>query len=241
MSHGGIGFMVGLLRPLYERYFRVTSHGAENIPPAGAAILACNHSGTIPLDAMMLSCDVLWRSEPPRVLRVVVDYFVDALPAINVLYARAGAVGGSRANFHDLLSKGELVGVFPEGVPGIGKPFSERYQLQNWRQGHAELAILHQVPVVPCAVVGAEEQWPQIGRIPGINVFGAPYLPIVATPLPLPVRYHIYYGEPIPIPELFDAGDARRAGKVAQASRLVREAVEGLIARGLDERAGVFR
>jgi len=241
MNRDGVALMVGLLRPLYERYFRVTSHGAENIPAEGAAIVACNHSGTIPLDAMMLACDVLWNTTPPRALRVVVDYFVDALPAVNVLYARAGAVGGSRANFHDLLDRGELIGVFPEGVPGIGKPFAERYQLRPWRPGHAELAIRHQVPVVPCAVIGAEEQWPQIGRIHSIRPFGSPYTPIVATPFPLPVHYHIHYGEPVPLGELYAAEDARRAGAVAEAAGLVRDAVQGLIDRGLAQRKGVFR
>ncbi len=241
MSHDGVAFIVGLLMPLYERYFRVQSHGIEHVPREGGAILACNHSGTVPIDAMMMCVDVLLKAETPRALRVVVDHFVDLMPAINVLYARGGAVGGSRANFHDLLSRGELVGVFPEGLPAIGKPFWNRYELQDWRPGHAELAIRHQVPIVPCAVIGAEEQWPQIGRIPGVNFLGSPYIPIVATPLPMPVRYHIWYGEPIDIPSLYPAEECRRRSAVEEASGLVKSAVAGLIERGLAEREGVFR
>ena len=240
-SHDGLLAMAGLLQPLYARYFRVVSHGADHIPAEGGAIVACNHSGTAPIDAMMLALDVLWNTDPPRPLRVVIDHFVDMLPTINVLFHRAGAVGGSRANFHNLLEAGEIVGVFPEGVPGIGKGFAKRYQLQEWRPGHAELAIRHQVPIVPTAVIGAEEQWPQIGKIESVNAFGLPYLPIVATPLPLPVRYHIWYGEPIPIPDLYAPEDAHRKPRVHEAAQRVREAVEGLIERGLSERAGVFR
>jgi 1-acyl-sn-glycerol-3-phosphate acyltransferase len=240
MSHEGIAFMVGMLRPLYERYFRVTSYGAEHIPETGAAMIACNHSGTIPLDAMMLACDVLWNTHPPRSLRVLVDHFVDGLPGVNVVYARAGAVGGSRGNVHALMSAGELLGVFPEGVPGIGKPFSERYQLQAWRPGHAELAIQHGVPVVPACVIGAEEQWPQVARIRWIKPFGSPYLPVVATPLPMPVHYRIHYGEPIPRGELYRPEDARRRDAVEEAAGLVRDAVQALIHKGLEQRTGVF-
>ncbi len=210
---------------LYQYYFRVSSHGAENIPAAGPAVLACNHSGTLPLDAMMCAHDILRNSPGHRPPRIAMDWFVPKLPWVNLLCIRAGGVNGSRGNFHALLESGELILVFPEGVPGIGKPFSKRYQLQEWRPGHAELAIRHAAPVVPMAVIGAEEQWPQIARLEGFSAFGAPYLPIPLTPLPMPVKYHIYYGEPIPIPELYSREQARDAGAVREAA----------------EREGVFR
>jgi 1-acyl-sn-glycerol-3-phosphate acyltransferase len=240
MSQTGIAFALALMKPLYKNYFRVTSHGAHNIPSEGAAILASNHSGMLPIDAFMMCCDVVWQGQPPRPLRVVMDHFVDLLPGAGVFFTRAGAVSGSRGNFHNLLDQGELVAVFPEGTPGIGKPFSERYKLQEWRIGHAELAIRHQVPVVPVAVVGAEEQWPQLTRLP-IQFMGAPYLPIPVLPFPLPVHYHILYGAPIPIPELFEASDCMRADAVHQAAMMVRDSVADLIRDGLELRDGVFR
>ena len=155
------------------------------------------------------------------------------------MFTRAGSVGGSRGNFHALLESGELIGVFPEGVPGISKPFSQRYQLQRWREGHAELAIRHQVPVVPVAVIGAEEQMPLIARI-DIHPFGVPHVPIVGSPVPLPVKYRILYGEPIPIPERYAAGRANDPECVAAVASTVRASVEALIAQGLRERQGVF-
>ena len=88
------------------------------------------------------------------------NHFVPALPFIGTIFARGGMVGGSRGNVRALLEAGELLMIFPEGTPGIIKPFHKRYQLQKFRVGHAELAIRHQVPVIPVGIVGAEEQLP---------------------------------------------------------------------------------
>lgn len=239
-SDAGVERGLALTAPLYERWFRVMSTGVENIPPAGPTLLTANHSGTLPFDAAMLWADIVRNSRPRRVPRPVLDTFVSALPFFNVLFARAGCVGGSRANVEVALESGELLLVFPEGVPGISKPFSERYQLQGWRVGHAELAIRHGASVVPAAVIGAEEQMPQWGRLAGLRLFGAPYLPLVLNPFPLPVRYHLYYGEPIPLGTRHAAAEADDPAIVSRAAEEVREAVAALIKRGLQERKGVF-
>ena len=240
MSQAGMAAALAATKPLYHHWFRVTSHGIHHVPDTGAALLAANHSGMLPLDAMMLCCDVAWRAEPPRALRVVMDHFVGELPMVGRFFTRAGGFGGSRGNLHALLDAGELVGVFPEGAPGIGKPFRDRYQLQEWRIGHAELALRHRVPIVPVAIVGAEESWPQLTRLP-IRAFGSPWLPVPATPLPLPARFHIHYGAPIPVPELYGPEDALRASAVRDAAARVHDAVAALLERGLAERPGVFR
>jgi 1-acyl-sn-glycerol-3-phosphate acyltransferase len=237
-----IGFGAGLMRFLYETWFRVTSHDAHHVPRQGPAILAANHSGTLPYDATMIWTDVLEHTTPPRLVRPVLDHFVPLLPIVGTFFARAGGVGGSRANVRALLEAGELLLIFPEGTVGIGKPFKERYQLQPFRVGHAELAIRHQAPVVPVAVVGAEEQMPQLTRIEaGAKLFGAPYLPIPATLLPLPVHYHIYYGAPIPLHEDYRPEQADEPEAVRAAADRVQAAVAALVARGLAEREGVFR
>ena len=190
-----------LSRFAYERYFRVESSGIEHLPRRGAAILVANHGGTLPLDAVLIVLDVLRRTDPPRVPRPIGDVFIPLLPGLGSLFARVGMVGGARNNFRHLLEVGELPLVFPEGVPGISKGFRRRYELQEWRVGHVELAIRHRVPIVPIAVVGAEEAWPLIGRIDSFHWFGAPFLPIPLVPLPLPVRCHVHYGEPIALHE----------------------------------------
>lgn len=224
--------------PVYDKYFRVRSYGHENIPVDGPGILAGNHSGTLPFDGAMVWVDVFRHTDPPRAPRAVADYFVSSLPVIGTLFARSGVVGGSRGNAKALLEAGELLLLFPEGTPGIGKLYKDRYQLQTWRQGHCELAIRHQAPVIPVGVVGAEEQMPQIARIPVPGP--VPYLPIPATLVPLPVRYHVYYGEPLNFHEEYEPGDADDPQIVADAAERVKNAVDGLLKRGLSERKGVF-
>jgi 1-acyl-sn-glycerol-3-phosphate acyltransferase len=163
------------------------------------------------------------------------------MPVLGTWFARVGMVSGSRANFRYLLETGELVLVFPEGTEGIGKGFRRRYELQTWHLGHAELGLKHRVPVVPVAVIGAEESWPQLARIDRLHPFGAPFVPIPATPLPLPMRYHIHYGEPIALHERWDPKDADDPEVVDHAADLVKRAVQSLIERGLAMRKGMFR
>jgi 1-acyl-sn-glycerol-3-phosphate acyltransferase len=229
-----------LLEPLYRYYFRVDSTGAENIPKHGPAILVANHAGTLPIDAAMLCMDVLRHTDPPRMPRSVVDRFVQGLPFAGVLLSRCGAVSGTPGNARRLLELGELCLVFPEGLPAIGKPFSERYHLHAFRPGFAELAIRLRVPVVPVGIVGSEEQWPQVGRIPFLHPFGLPYLPIVATPVPLPVHYRLHYGQPLDLAAQLPPGEPT-AEAFAAASRLTRAEVERLVAQGLAERSSPFR
>lgn len=227
--------------PLHHRYFRVKSYGTDHIPPTGAAILAANHSGTLPLDGAMLWTDVLRRTDPPRAARPVADYFVSSLPVVSTLFARCGVVSGSRGNARALLEAGELLMIFPEGVPGIGKPFSERYKLQTWTKGHCELAIRHRAPVVPVGIVGAEEQMPQLARIPAPKGSPLPYIPVPATLVPLPVRYHIHYGAPIPLHEEHTPDEADDPAVVSAAAARVKAAVQALLDQGLAQREGIFR
>jgi 1-acyl-sn-glycerol-3-phosphate acyltransferase len=241
LSREGLREAIALVWPLYTRYFRVESRGGEHIPPTGAAVLACNHSGMLPLDGFMVAVDVFLHAEPPRMIRTVADHFVPRLPWFSTFAARAGAIGGSRGNVHHVLERGELLMVYPEGAKGIGKGFSQRYRLQHWSVGHVELAILHRAPVVPMAVIGAEEQWPQIARIESIHPFGAPWLPIPATLLPLPVRYHIRYGAPIHFEREHEVGEADDPQVLERGAERVKQAVAELIEQGLAERDGWFR
>lgn len=237
-THVALG--LALVEPLHRLWFRVRAYGVEHVPATGRAILAANHSGTLPFDAVMLWADVLLRCQ--RVPRPVADYFVSGMPFINTLFTRSGVVGGTQGNLRVLMEAEELVMIFPEGVPGIGKPFRERYHLQEWRVGHAELALRYRAPVVPVAVIGAEEQMPQVARIEALGpLVGAPYLPVPATPLPLPVRYHIHYGEPLRLYEGHRPEDADDPEVVHRASERVRDAVQALVERGLRQRRGVFR
>jgi 1-acyl-sn-glycerol-3-phosphate acyltransferase len=240
MHRDWLGAAWALAGPLYRHYFRVSSYDAQHIPARGPAILVANHAGMLPIDGAMLCIDVFEHTSPPRMPRTVGDRFLPELPFVGTLFSRCGMVSGTPANVHRLIERGELCLIFPEGLPAIGKPFRERYKLSGWRVGHVELALRHAVPVIPVAVIGSEEQWPQIARIERVRPFGAPYLPIPATPLPLPVHYHIHYGPPIDLHATMPASESN-ARAIEHAAAITRAAVERLITSGLSARKGVFR
>lgn len=221
-------------RPLYRNYFRVASHGVAHVPTDGPAILVANHSGTLPIDGAMLWMDVVQRTG--RILRPIADRFVPRMPFIGTMFARAGVVSGTQTNVRRLLETGELIAIFPEGTTGPGKPFRERYHLQAWRVGHAELAIRYRAPVIPVAIIGAEESWPVLFHIRALRAFGAPFVPVPRSPLPLPVQIHIHYGAPIPLHQAYPPTAADDPEAVAAGAETVREAVVALVERGLAER-----
>ncbi len=226
-------------RGVYERYFRVESTGAHHIPEAGPTILIANHGGILPVDAAMLCMDVLMRTEPPRIPRAIGDHFISRLPIVSTMFSRLGVVSGARANARCLLDRGELLAIWPEGVTGPAKAFRDRYTIKTWRVGFAELAIRHRATIVPVAIVGSEESWPLLGKLERVHPFGAPYLPIPASPLPLPAHYRVRYGAPIHLGH--EPADAVDPDLVAAAASKVRVEVERLLAESLALRKGVFR
>jgi 1-acyl-sn-glycerol-3-phosphate acyltransferase len=227
-----------IARPICDRYFRVGSHGAQLIPRDGPAILVANHGGVLPVDAAVLWLDVLRKTG--RVLRVIADRFVPLLPFVSTMFARVGVVSGTRGNVRRLLERGELIAIFPEGVTGPAKRFRDRYQLQEWRVGHAELAIRHRAPVVPVAIVGAEESWTVAWKLRGLHAFGAPYLPVPASLVPLPARYHLRYGAPIALHDGVPPDQADDPDAAAAAAARTRAGVEEQLGHALAARGGVF-
>lgn len=214
------------LWPFYRRYFRVASDGIENVPTTGAAILVANHGGALPIDSLMLWLDVNFRTD--RFLRVVADRFIPRLPFVGATFSRCGVVSGTRSNVRLLLERKELLAIFPEGTTGSAKPSERRYQLQDWRVGHAELALEFRIPIVPVAIIGAEQSWPVWFKMRW-RIFGAPYLPVPRTPIPLPIEIEIRYGKPMLADDGRDA--ANDPARVAALAARTRTAVEQLLAR----------
>lgn len=234
-----------IARQLYRRWFRAESRGHEHVPRAGRAILAGNHSGLLPWDAAMIAVDLIEKLEPPRPLRSIVDHFAFALPFVGEFMYRTGQVPGTPRNFRDLLEREQLVLVFPEGTKGIVKPFSERYQLRPFNVGFVEIALELEVPIVPFAVIGAEEQAPILFQLPGLGKrFGMPTFPITPTfPLlglagliPYPVKYRIAYGEPLLLHREYPKEAARDPDIIRAISEKVRSRVQGMIDLGLEIR-----
>jgi 1-acyl-sn-glycerol-3-phosphate acyltransferase len=196
------------LRLLYERWFRVEALGLENVPDTGAALLVANHSGTIAVDALMLAVAVRDHHEQHRALRMLAADLVLDTPVLGPLARKAGNTLACNPDAERLLTSGELVAVFPEGFKGVGKPFSQRYKLQRFgRGGFVSAALRTQVPIIPCSIVGAEEIYPLLGDIkPLARALGLPYFPVTPTfpllgplgAIPLPSKWLIEFGEPIP-------------------------------------------
>lgn len=194
---------------LYTRYWRVEVQGMDHVPHRGASLLVANHSGTIPFDAMMISAAVRREHPSHRPARFLVEDVFMAVPFVAPFLSRIGLVRASRENAVRLLEAGEAVGVFPEGAKGIGKYYRQRYQLQRFgRGGFVRLALESGAPLVPVAVVGAEEIMPTIGKLDlSARALGLPYLPV--TPLwplggllgllPFPTKWYIRFGKPIEI------------------------------------------
>ncbi|MCX4995176.1 lysophospholipid acyltransferase family protein [Streptomyces longwoodensis] len=200
--------LMSLLRPVYEKYFRVEVKGVENIPADGGALIVANHSGTLPLDGLMMQVAVHDHHPAGRHLRLLAADLVFVLPVVNELARKLGHTLACAEDAERLLEQGELVGVMPEGFKGIGKPFSERYKLQRFgRGGFVSTALRHGAPIIPCSIVGAEEIYPMLGNAKTLaRVLGFPYFPLTPTfpwlgPLgavPLPTKWTIQFGEPIP-------------------------------------------
>ena len=230
---------------LYRWYFRAKTRGIERVP-RGRVMLVPNHAGQLPFDGAMLGVAMLLEAEPPRLMRAMGEYWIPRLPFMSVAAARSGALVGTPANCKALLEADECVAVFPEGVRGMNKLWSERYQLQRFGTGFLRLALETRSPIVPVGIVGSEEQqpslanWERLGRL-----LGMPAFPVTPTfpwlgPLglwPLPVRYHIHFGAPL----RFEGSPSDEDAVIDEHVGAVRRAIEELLREGLAERQGVFR
>lgn len=223
-------------RALYEHWFRVELSGIENVPSDGGALVVANHSGTLPLDGLMLT--VALHDHAGRDVRLLGADLIYQVPVLGHLSRKAGHTLACQADAARLLGKGELVGVFPEGYKGVGKPFADRYKLQRFgRGGFVGTALRAGVPIVPCAIVGAEEIYPKIADLrPLARLLGLPYFPVTPTfPLlgpaglvPLPSKWMIAFGEPMDLDD-YDAEDADDPMTVFEITDHVRENVQQML------------
>ena len=237
------------LRPLYEKWFRVETRGLEHVPDDTGALIVANHSGTIPVDAVMTQIALLDHHPAQRHLRMLGADLVFTLPVVAPLARKGGATLACQADAERLLSADELVGVWPEGFKGIGKPFSERYKLQRFgRGGFVSAALRTGKPIIPVSIVGAEEIYPIIGNLKTVaRLAGLPYFPVTPTwPLlgllgavPLPSKWIIEFGEPIETAS-YGAAAADDPMLVFNLTDQVRETVQQTLYTLLQQRTSVF-
>jgi len=241
--------LLPLLRPLYRRWFRVETIGMCHVPSAGGALVVANHSGTLPVDAMMTAVALHDHHPAQRHLRMLGADLVFRTPLLSSLARKSGQTLACTADAERLLACGELVGVWPEGYKGIGKLYRDRYKLQRFgRGGFVSAALRTQKMIIPCSIVGAEEIYPMIGDIkPLARLLGAPYFPMtpffpILGPLgaiPLPSKWYIEFGEPVPT-DAYEPGSADDPMLVFNLTDQVRETIQQTLYRLLAQRHGRF-
>ncbi|HEX2902988.1 MAG TPA: lysophospholipid acyltransferase family protein [Jatrophihabitans sp.] len=239
-----------LTKPIYEKWFRTEAVGVHNLPAEGSALVVANHAGALwALDGVMTATAVHEETPNHRFLRLLGADLVFRTPVLGELARKTGSTLACNPDAERLLSSGELVGVWPEGFKGIGKPFSERYKLQRFgRGGFVSAALRTGSPIIPTAIVGSEEIHPMLGNAKTLaRILGLPYFPITPTfpwlgPLgliPLPSKWYIEFGEPIETAS-YGAEAADDPMLVFELTDRVREQIQGSLYRLLMQRRSVW-
>jgi 1-acyl-sn-glycerol-3-phosphate acyltransferase len=234
---------------IYRKYWRVETEGVENVPATGRALLVANHAGVVPYDGAMIRLAIVAEHPAPRHARMLVVDWAFGVPFTSIFLRRTGNVLAHPHNATVLLERDELVGVFPEGVKGASKLYRDRYKVRRFgRGGFAQIAIRAGAPIIPVAVVGAEEVHPVLADFPGLaRVLGLPMVPLTPTfpllgpfgLLPLPSKWFIAFGEPISTAEMGpDAADDQTT--VLDLSEQVREWVQAKVDEMRRRRTTIF-
>jgi 1-acyl-sn-glycerol-3-phosphate acyltransferase len=245
--------LVKLVRPffefMYERWWRVEAIGVELVPADGPTMVVANHAGVLPWDATMMSVAITKHHPSPRQPRFMVLDWAFRLPWVSSFMRRVGGVVASPYNAMRLLEQGHLVMVFPEGVKGAGKQYSERYRLQRFgRGGFVEIALRTGATIVPVAVVGSEEIYPKLAESRFLaRLLGTPYFPITPTfpalgalgAVPLPSKWRIEFCEPLDL-SAYGPEAAEDRAVVFELSERVRGTIQDQVLENLVKRGSAF-
>lgn len=237
-----------VLRALYRHWFRTEVFGVENLPLDGPGLVVANHAGTIAVDAVVLAAVLHDHHPARRHLRLLGADLVFRLPVVSELARKSGGTLACAPDAERLLRGGELVGVFPEGFKGVGKRYRDRYKLQRFgRGGFVSAALRTGTPIVPVAIVGAEEIYPMLADIePLARLLKLPYFPVTPTfpwlgplgAIPLPSKWLIEFCPPIPTAHLADSADDPMV--VLNLADQVRETIQQTLHRLLERRPDPF-
>lgn len=239
-----------MYEPIYKHWFRAEWEGLEKIPKEGGALLVSNHAGAIPSDAPAIMHGI--ETELERPVYGLADYFFRSAPVLGTMWSRVGGVAAHPDNAYRLLrEQQQLVLVFPEGTKGPSKLYRDRYQLRRFgRGGFVEIAMRAGVPVIPIAVVGAEESMPILARLPTLaRTIGVPYLPITANMLALgplgvigyfPAKFKLRVLDPV----TFDVPPNQERysrSRVMDESEAIRDSIQQALYDMLKARKSVWR
>ncbi len=230
---------------LYRYWFRVELEGLDNVPDDGGGLLVANHSGAIPSDGVMIGKALREDHPRRRPVYIATERRFGGMPGVGMVVTKLGGVVSHPANLHRLLfDEGQLALLFPEGQAGARKPLKERYRLRPFEDAEfVKVAIRARVPIVPIAVIGAEEATPvvvrlgtmrgplrRLGRLPGV--------PLTAG-APLPAKVRIRFLEPVDTDE-FEPEDWRNAGLVQGLADDVRALIQENVFEMIGQRHSVW-
>ncbi|MBA3541265.1 MAG: acyltransferase family protein [Deltaproteobacteria bacterium] len=231
---------------LYTKWFRVQATGLEHIPSKGRALLVANHAGSLPYDSAMVMHAVRRDHPARRDVRPLVEDTVFHLPFLGPIMNRIGGVRADPENAERLLLKDELVAVFPEGEKGMGKLWKDRYRLQRFgRGGFIKLALRTGAPIIPVAVVGAEEAAPMLGKVTWFaKNIGIPWIPVTPTfpwlgpagLLPLPSKWYVAFGPPMDLGRAHGPAAAEDRLLVNRLADQIRSQIQAMIDTLLSQR-----
>ncbi len=247
--------VISLVEPLlnfyYRHWFRVETSGIENIPSQGGALLVSNHSGALPPDAPMIMQALRKEHSNPRPLYMLGEHWFKGYPGISMLVNKIGLVAAHRENAQRLLhDEGRLAIVFPEGQKGTRKLYWQRYRLRRFgRGGFVRTAIRARVPIVPVALVGAEEAMPIFAHLPLMQkLTGLIYFPVtpsfphfgLAGPLMyMPAKFKIHFMEPIDMSE-YPIETASDPAEIQVISERIRRSIQIELEEMLQDRKSVW-
>jgi 1-acyl-sn-glycerol-3-phosphate acyltransferase len=225
------------IEPFYRRYFSVTVHGIENVPPRGRAMLVGNHSGGVALDGAMVIASMFFDMEPPRLAQSMVEKFISRLPFASIWTSRCGQFVGLPEHAERLLEDERLLLVFPEGARGTAKLWKDRYSLVDFGTGFVRLALKTKSPIIPFGFLGGGDAVPTIANLYAVGrMLGVPYVPITPwlMPIPMPVKLEVYYGAPLMFEGTGTEDDETVQGYVDR----VKASIAELLERGRRARKG---
>ena len=235
--------------PMYRHWFRAEWEGLDKIPTEGGALLVANHAGALPSDAPAIMHGI--EKELGRPVYGLADHFFKATPVVGTLWQRAGGVVAHPDNAYRLLrEQNQLALVFPEGSKGPSKTYNERYRLRRFgRGGFVEIAMRAGVPIVPIAVVGAEESMPILFKIPSVaKALGAPYFPVTANmafgPLGafvhFPAKFKLRVLDPVTFPDIHPDQPRYSRSRIMDESEAIRQQIQEALFDMLRQRRSVW-
>ena len=240
---GAMRASLAMVRQTVGRYFRLEAHGGENIPDGGCMVVGC-HSGVVPYDA---ACALVAIEDVTgRLGRSVGDHLWGRVKVIERFLHRRGVIVGERDGAAQILRAGHILLVMPGGTLDMTRPiWRDAYRVlphkgfARERGGYIKLALSTGVPILPMAVVGAEEAHMLLYNMKGLaQRLRAPFFPLVAFLFPLPVKIRVRFGRPIRFREGPQAANDQAV--VDRLNTRTRRALQALIDDTLRRRKGVI-